>query len=106
MIPRLTIILFAVAVVVWPLAAPLGIEAQQTPPRVGVLTPGGWDRTNPSGRAFQSAMKALGYDEGRDYIYEPRLWQQPEQVAALSRELVRLKVAVIVAVSPQSIAGA
>jgi putative ABC transport system substrate-binding protein len=106
MIPRLTIILFAGAVVLLPLAAPTAIEAQQTPPRVGVITSGGWDRANPSGRAFQSAMKALGYDEGRDYIYEPRLWQQPEQVAALSQELVRLKVAVIVAVSPQSIAGA
>lgn len=106
MIYKRAIMLLAVVVVFLPLAAPLVIEAQQAPRRVGVITSGGWDRGNPSGQAFQSALKALGHEEGRDYIYEPRRWRQPEEVPALTRELVRLKVDVIVAVSPQSIAGA
>jgi putative tryptophan/tyrosine transport system substrate-binding protein len=82
--------------------------ASQGMRRVGVVQgPGGnFAREKWAGRAFLAAMKDLGYQEGRDFAYDLREWQKPEEVRNLVAELVRLKTDVIVASAPPSIVGA
>jgi len=89
------------------LAAPR-FAAGQTLRRVGVVQgPGGnFARDKWAGKAFLAAMKGLGYQEGRDFVYELREWQKPEDVRTLVSELIRLKADVIVASAPPSIVGA
>jgi len=76
--------------------------------RIGVLhTRGGaMNRDQPGGRLFVEAMKELGYEEGRHYVFDDRRWEKPDEIPALVRDLVRLKTDVIVAATPHSIAGA
>jgi putative tryptophan/tyrosine transport system substrate-binding protein len=63
-------------------------------------------RDRSSGMAFLAAMKTLGYEEGRDFSYEVRLWERQEDAHALVRQLVELKVDVIIAAGPPSIVAA
>jgi putative tryptophan/tyrosine transport system substrate-binding protein len=78
------------------------------PRRVGVVQgPGGnFAADKWAGKAFLAAMKDLGYREGRDFVYDLREWQKPDEVGVLVTELVRLKTDVIVASAPPSIVGA
>lgn len=80
----------------------------QSPRRVGVLSGRGtqFNRDKRQGVAFVDAMKKLGYQEGRDYVFDDRQWEQGAQVPGLVRELIRLNVDVIVAVTPPAILGA
>jgi putative ABC transport system substrate-binding protein len=80
----------------------------QNPRRVGVVQgPGGnFARDKWAGKDFLAAMKELGYQEGRDFVYELREWQNPDDAPALVRELVNAKVDVIVASAPPSIVAA
>jgi putative tryptophan/tyrosine transport system substrate-binding protein len=56
---------------------------------------------------FLDGMKRLGYEVGKDFVFEERYWHgDPDRVPRLARELIELKVNVIVAVGPQSIEGA
>lgn len=64
------------------------------------------NRDQSGGSAFVDALKELGYDEGRHYVFDDRRWEKPDEVPALVRDLVRLKTDVIVAATPYSIAGA
>jgi putative ABC transport system substrate-binding protein len=86
-------------------AVPLAARAQE-PRRIGVLSNGMFRRDNWGGVAFLSAMKEFEYQEGRDFIYDYRPWDRPDQIADQVRDLVRLKAAVIVAQSPPSIVAA
>jgi putative ABC transport system substrate-binding protein len=76
--------------------------------RIGVIhTRGGaMNRDQSGGKLFVEAMKELGYDEGRHYVFDDRRWEKPEEVPGLVRDLVRLRTDVIVAATPYSIAGA
>jgi putative ABC transport system substrate-binding protein len=66
--------------------------------RIGILRPG--SLASPYGDALQNALRAIGYTEGRNAVFEQR-WTEgkAERLPDLAAELVRLKVDVIVAVS-------
>ena len=82
------------------------VQAQQAR-RIGIVQGpnGAFRRENWAGRAFLAQMKTLGYQEGRDWIFDLREWQDPGQVAELARELLRAKADLIVASAPPSIVG-
>ena len=89
------------------LAAPRLASAQGLR-RIGVVQGpnGNFARDKWAGKDFLAALKHLGYREDRDFVYDVREWQKPEDVPALVAELVRVKVDVIVASAPPSIVGA
>src|SRR5262245_56994252 len=80
-------------------AAPLPLEAQPAPKvaKIGVLTP-----TSPAGtghlvEAFRQALLELGHVEGKTFALLLRYGEgKAERLPELARELVRLKVDVIV----------
>src|SRR5437899_12236071 len=80
------------------LVAPLAAEAQPggKMPRLGVLTPG--IPPQPCLEAFRQELRTLGYVEGQTIALEVR-WDEhhPERRPALAADLVRLRVALIVA---------
>jgi putative tryptophan/tyrosine transport system substrate-binding protein len=91
------------------LAVPRRVAAQpRKPARIGVIhTRGGvMNRDQWGGKLFVEAMKDLGHEEGRHYIFDDRRWAKADEVPALARDLVRLKADVIVAATPYSIVGA
>jgi len=85
------------------LAAPLAADAQQPGKvyRIGILRPGprpsamqiAEGRRNPS--PFVSALKELGWLEGKNLVYEIRYGESADQLKAAAAELVRLKVDVL-----------
>ena len=80
----------------WLLSA-MPAVAQQKIARIGVLTPGGSDRT-PSVEAFRKALQELGYIEGRSIILDFRFAKgHNEALPRLAAELVKIPVDVIVA---------
>lgn len=64
------------------------------------------NRDQAGGKAFVDALRELGYDEGRHYVFDDRRWEKSDEVPALVRDLIRLKTDVIVAATPYSIIGA
>jgi hypothetical protein len=56
-------------------------QSPKAPRRVGVITWSGslMERAQPGGGDFFVAMKALGYVEGRDVVYEERYWRNQDQ---------------------------
>jgi putative ABC transport system substrate-binding protein len=82
------------------LAAPLVAEAQPAAkvPRVGFLSGSSQGDTSPAGEAFRDGLRALGYVEGRNIVFEYRYAQgRLDRYPDLAAELVRLPVDVIVA---------
>jgi putative tryptophan/tyrosine transport system substrate-binding protein len=79
------------AAVAWPLAA----RAEQRIARIGFLSPAYLDR-DVAFAAFRAGLGDLGYVEGRNVEIEPRFWVEPEEEMELARDLVDLKVDVIV----------
>ena len=81
----------------WAFAA----RAQQAPPVIGVLHPQSPDGYDSRLRAFRQSLKDSGYVEGENVAIEYR-WaeNQMDRLPTLAAELVRRKVAVIVAISP------
>jgi len=78
-------------------ALPLSAEAQQTKiPRVGCLNDSSLASLEKlRAEAFQQGLRQLGYEEGKNIVIERRFGQgKPDPASA--RELVRLKVDVIV----------
>ena len=87
----------------WPLAA----RAQQAEmPVVGLLEPTSPEAFADRLRAFRQGLKDTGYVEGENVAIEYR-WaeNQPDRLPALADELVRRKVAVIVAVAGAAFAA-
>jgi putative ABC transport system substrate-binding protein len=85
-----------VSAVIAPLAAPIEGGAQEIGkvPRLGILFPAGKE---PGFRELADAMRALGYIEGRNIIYDVRAaGRDAELLASLARELVARKPDVIV----------
>jgi putative tryptophan/tyrosine transport system substrate-binding protein len=101
---RLAVVRLATAVVLLLLSGSLGMAAAQAPakdPRVGYLSPG--SSSDPARlrrfEAFRDGLRELGYVEGRNIAIESR-WADGkyERYPALTGDLVRLKVDVIVVV--------
>ena len=76
-------------------------EAQQptkVPRRVGFLISASTDATAPYTEAFRQRLRELGYVEGKNIVLEIRGGgAEPDRIADLAAELVRLKVDIIVA---------
>jgi len=65
--------------------------------RIGFLGGGGQGNPGPAQDVFRDGMRNLGYVEGRDYVLEARFGRgDPERSLMLAKELVSLKVDVIV----------
>src|SRR5262245_59041225 len=92
---RLAVTLFALALLAAPLAA--GAQPAGKVYRLGILSNSG--RSWPSGReALRQGLGELGYQEGRNLIVEYREAEgRVERLPALAKELVILKVDVIIA---------
>ncbi len=79
-------------------------EAQQPVkvPRIGLLRLG--SLTDPNVEAFRQGLRDLGYFDGKNILIEYRSAQgKPDRLAILAEELVRLKVAIIVAGGTEAI---
>jgi ABC-type uncharacterized transport system substrate-binding protein len=74
---------------------PCAVRAQQSAmPVVGILDSVGTSAVD----AFRSGLRQTGYVEGRDVAIELKTTGQNDQLPALTAELVRDRVAVIVAI--------
>jgi putative ABC transport system substrate-binding protein len=85
------------------LVAPIVAQAQRPtkPYRIGLL------RTDDSQALLQQSLRELGYVEGRDVVFEIRNTEgRSERLDDFARDLVRLKVDVIVAVNPAGVLSA
>jgi ABC transporter substrate binding protein len=93
------------AAAAWPLAA----WAQQSPirPLIGVLSPLSAAAGVQNTQAFRSALRELGYIEGRNATVELRYANgEADRMEALARELVALKPDVLVAGSAPGLVAA
>src|ERR1043165_3938844 len=70
-------------------------DAQQSGkiPKIGILRPGSPPDVNIEG--FRQGLRELGYIEGHNIIFEYRWADRDERLSELARELVQLKVDVI-----------
>jgi putative ABC transport system substrate-binding protein len=78
------------------------VDAQPTPPipRIGYLGPDP-QVVAPQLAAFKDALRAIGYDDGRNLVIEYRsAGQRFDRLPELASELVAAKVDIIVAVAP------
>ena len=82
------------AAVLWPLAA----RAQQQP-MIGYLGVGSPESAASNVAAFREGLKEAGYVEGKNLLIEYRWGEGQNNLPALATELVRRRVAVIVAAS-------
>ena len=90
------------------LAAPLAADAQQAPKiaRIGVLYPSTAEATAHYLEAFRQGLRGYGYVEGKSFVLELRYGEsRAERIAELARELVTLKVDVIVTGTDLAIAA-
>lgn len=78
-------------------------RAQAPPPRVGFLVAGD---PEPTWGLFRKAMTGLGLVDGKSVAYEFRSADTPERLDAAAKELVTLKVDVIVSVLSPATAAA
>ena len=89
-------------------AAPLAAQGQQAKKiaRIGVFYPGNPTSTADFLEALRQGLRELGYVEGKTFVLELRYGEgRAERVAEAARELVGLKVDVIVAPTDQVIAA-
>jgi len=101
-VKRRQLLLAAAGVASLPFAA-----GAQAPRRIGIVhgSASYFSVGQPVRAEFLAIMKELGYEEGRNCVFDFREWKLPEEVPDLARDLVRLKAAVIVASAPPSILG-
>jgi len=105
--------IFIAAIALSIVAMPAAVRAEQPKrlPQVGLLVPpppAGLDPTNnPFSQAMLEGLKTLGYVEGQSIHIDLRLaTNNPEEAAAMARDLTKRKVDVIVAVGPQLVEAA
>src|SRR5262245_18066743 len=99
---------FTVVLLLSLLLVPLAGEAQKGPkiPKIGYLFPGTPPGVGSFVEAFGQALRELGYVEGKTFALELRYGgDKLEQLPELARELVRLKVDVIVGNNEATIAA-
>jgi putative ABC transport system substrate-binding protein len=80
--------------------APLAVKAEQAPkiPKIGFLAATSSTAAGHVVEAFRQALRELGYVEGKTVVLEIRYGEaRPERLPELARELVGLKMDVIVA---------
>jgi putative ABC transport system substrate-binding protein len=83
----------------------LGAQQRTKVPRIGYLTPS--TSLTPNFEAFQQGLRELGYIEGKNIVIERRANEgMVDRNPALAGELVRLKVALIVAAGSGEIRAA
>jgi putative ABC transport system substrate-binding protein len=105
---RFRIARLIIALVLGLLAAPLFADAQQAPKiaKIGVLIPGNPAATAHFLEAFRQGLRELGHVEGKTFVLELRYGEaRAERLPDLARELVGLKVDVIVAGADGAIAA-
>ena len=94
--------------VTWPLSAPAQ-QATKTP-RIGVLTPGRPDNSDPNLstlNAFIAALRQLGYTEGQNIAIERKFaGGNADRLRSLATELVERQVDFIVAFSTPAVRAA
>jgi putative ABC transport system substrate-binding protein len=86
-------------------AVPLAGEAQQAGKvyRIGCLTRGGREAAAPYNRALEEGLRALGWMDGHNVVFEHRYADlNPKRYPDLAAELVRLGVDVVVAPSTEA----
>jgi ABC-type uncharacterized transport system substrate-binding protein len=84
------------------------VDAQQAPkiPRIGLLPPGTPAAAAHLAEAFRQGLRELGYVEGKTFVLEVRYGEgKSERFPELARELVGLKVDVIVVSTDTAIAA-
>ena len=83
------------------LTAPLAAQAQPaTLPKIGYLSPFSSSGSLVSIESFRGGLRELGYLDGTNVVVVPRFANQDyDQLPALAAELVRLRVAVLVALT-------
>src|SRR5262245_29652187 len=99
---------FTIVLLLSLLLMPLAGEAQKGPkiPKIGYLFPGTPPGVGSFVEAFRQALRELGYVEGKTFVLELRYGEgKLERLPELARELVRLKVDVIVANNDATIAA-
>src|SRR5262249_43757839 len=82
-------------------AGPLAARAQQAGKvhTIGILSAGSFDPTAPSVVVLPDALRALGWIEGKNIVFERRYAEnRVERLPELAAELVRLNVDVIVGI--------
>ncbi len=85
---------------------PANAQSSAKIPRIGVLFPGAPATAAPFVEAFRQGLREHGYVEGQNIVVERRFGDaQPERIAEIAAELVRLKVDVIVTTSDDAIAA-
>ncbi len=90
------------------LAAPLAAEAQQVPKiaRIGYLLPATPAAAAHLPEVFRQGLRELGYVDGKTFVLEVRYGEgRAERISELARELVGLKVDVIVTGTDVAIAA-
>ncbi len=100
--------LFLVTLALGLLTAPLAVDAQQAPKiaKIGVFVSATPAATAHLIEAFRKGLRELGHVEGKTFVLEPRYGEaKAERHPELARELVRLKVDVILASTDQPIAA-
>jgi putative ABC transport system substrate-binding protein len=101
-------IVFWLLITVLLAVAPLA-QAQQAGKvwRIGFLNPGSSPSTDGRIAAFRLGLRELGYIEGKDIVIERRYAEgRVERLSTMARELVSLKVDVIVAIGTASVEAA
>src|SRR5262245_15113964 len=91
------------------LIRPLAVEAQRADKvyRIGTISISPQDRAGHVIKAFEGALRELGYVEGQNVLFEHRFaGGSTEPLARLAAELVRLKVDVILVAPNPSIVAA
>jgi putative ABC transport system substrate-binding protein len=85
-------------------SAPIRAQPARRLPLLGFLHPGAETSTNTPLPTLREALSALGYVDGQTIRYETRYANgKPALLPGLAEELVRLKVDVLVAISPAAV---
>jgi putative tryptophan/tyrosine transport system substrate-binding protein len=94
---------FALCAMLFALSASADAQSTAKVPRVGFLVTSSASVIAPRMDTFQQGLRALGYEEGKNIVIEPRYADgKLDRLAELAAELVRLNVDVIVTSGPTS----